>query len=79
MLTLKEMVSDNKQVTFVEYRQGNLWYSTEDGFKFPVPIEDIGTATFAATEKALLMMRYMRKHLDTINSGKKTNVAMSNL
>jgi hypothetical protein len=79
MLTLKEMVSDNKKVAFVEYRQGNLWYSTEDGFKFPVPVGDIGGATFAATEKALLMMRYMRKHLDTINTGKKSNVALSNL
>ena len=79
MLTLKEMVSYNKIVTFVEYRQGNLWYATEDGFKFPVPIEDVGTATFSANEKALLMMRYIRKHLATIQTGMKTNVALSNL
>jgi hypothetical protein len=78
-MTIKEMVSDGKLATFVEYRQGNLWYQTEDGFKFPVPMEDIGTATFHASEKALLLMRYIRKHLDTINKGTKTTVAMSNL
>lgn len=78
MNNLKEMVSDNKMVSFVEYRQGNLWYTTEDGFKFPVPMEDVGTATFHATEKALLMMRYIRKHLQTIDFGKK-NIPLSSL
>ncbi len=28
---------------------------------FPVPIEDIGDATFNSTEKAILFMRYIRK------------------
>ncbi len=28
---------------------------------FPVPLEDVGDATFNATEKALLFMRYIRK------------------
>lgn len=35
-------------------------------FKFPVPISDIGNATFNREEKALLMMRYIRKHIETI-------------
>ena len=35
-------------------------------FEFPVPISDIGTATFLAEDKALLFMRYIRKHLDLL-------------
>lgn len=63
MLTLKEMVSGGKVVNFSHYIDGNLWYKTEDGFEFPVPISDIGNATFLAQDKAMLFMRYIRKHL----------------
>lgn len=66
MYNLKEMVSDNKKVKFAFYRDGDLWYETENGFRFPVSISDIGNATFNFEEKAILLMRYMRKHLDTI-------------
>jgi hypothetical protein len=49
-----------------------LWYVTECGFEFPVPTEDIGNATFLAEDKAMLFMRYIRKHLDVIASSKTT-------
>lgn len=65
-MNLKEMVVDNKTVEFIFYRDGNLWYKTENGFEFPVPIEDVGTATFLARDKALLFMRYIRKHIATL-------------
>lgn len=68
MKTLKEMVSDNKQVTFKMYRDSELWYTTECGFDFPVPVSDIGNATFNATDKALLFMRYIRKHITTVQA-----------
>jgi hypothetical protein len=41
-----------------------LWYASECGFEFPVPISDAGTATFLAQDKAILFMRYIRKHLE---------------
>lgn len=66
MASHKDRVSGDKQVTFVRYRDGELWYVTEDGFEFPVPVADIGTATFLARDKALLFMRYMRKHLEMV-------------
>ena len=69
-MIILEMVKDNKQVNFLFYRDSNLWYKTEDGFQFPVPIEDIGNATFLAQDKALLFMRYIRKHLDDLSSVK---------
>lgn len=61
-MTLKERVQGF--VYFERYQAGNLWYRTEDLFLFPVPIEDIGNATFYAKDKAMLFMRYIRKHMD---------------
>lgn len=63
MSELKEMVNNDKKVHFKFYRDGQLWYSTECGFEFPVPISDIGNATFLCEDRAMLFMRYIRKHL----------------
>lgn len=66
-LTIKDHVSG--QVVFQFYKDNALWYkTTATDFLFPVPIEDIGNATFLAKDKGLLFMRYIRKHLDTIKS-----------
>jgi len=64
MLTIKEMVQNNKQVHFEFYQNGELNYKTEDGFEFPVPIADTGDAKFLAQDKAMLFMRYIRKQMD---------------
>lgn len=58
--------------TFDSYRKGNLYYrlSGEDGFLFPIPIDDLGDATVSKSENALLLMRYIRKHLTTIEQEK---------
>jgi len=60
--SIKEMVKD-KRVNFTHYREGNLWYITECQFRFPVPLSDTGEASFLASDKAILFMRYIRKHL----------------
>ena len=63
-MNIKELVKNNK-VRFLFYRDGNLWYEViEKGYEFPVPISDIGNATFLAEDKAILFMRYIRKHLE---------------
>ena len=62
--SLKEMVQHNQKVTFRFYRDGQLWYATECGFEFPVPISESGTATFFAEDKAILFMRYIRKYME---------------
>lgn len=64
--TLKDHVKG--EVTFVYYRDGSLWYQAATGFKFPVPIDDIGSATFLAKDKAMLFMRWMRKHMAAIDA-----------
>lgn len=72
---IKNMVKDDNQVQFVFYRSGELWYSVYDPmngsyFTFPVPIKDTGDAVFKDFDRALLFMRYIRKHLENIEAGK---------
>lgn len=64
---IKEMIKGDKKVSFTRYFDGSLYYKTEDGFEFPVEISDIGTATFLATDRAILFMRYIRKHLQLLD------------
>ena len=61
------MIKD-KVVRFKYYRAGNLVYETECGMLFPVPVDDTGEATFKDEDKAIFFMRYIRKHLDTIET-----------
>ena len=69
------MVRDHKKVRFSFYRDKELWYITEDGFEFPVPIEEVGNATFLAEDRAILFMRYIRKHMEMIDKAKKEHEA----
>ena len=69
MNSIKDMVKDGKRVRFTKYLDGNLYYKTEDDFEFPVPISDIGNATFLAEDKAILFMRYIRKQVELIEKG----------
>ena len=70
MRQLKDLVKDNKTVRFVFFRDGALHYETDDGFVFPVPVEDAGSATFHRSERAMMLMRYIRKHLATIEAAR---------
>ena len=55
-----------KTVKFVRYQRKELWYVTECGFEFPVPIEDTGDAEFQSQDKAMLFMRWIRKHQEML-------------
>ena len=68
-MSLLKMVK-NKKVHFRFYRSQILFYETDDGFLFEVPIEDIGGAVFNRDDKAILFMRYIRKQIDVNNSAK---------
>lgn len=70
MYNIKDMVRDGKKANFVEYRRGEMIYVTECGFKFPVPIDDTGDGIFHAEEKAMLLMRYIRKQVEALNKEK---------
>jgi len=70
-MSIKDMVKDNT-VHFSHYKDGELWYRLEydDGkiFDFPVPTDDVGNATMLVQDKALLFMRYIRKHLKVVDN-----------
>lgn len=67
---LKEHVKG--QVVFTRFKQGYLYYTTELGLEFPVPISEAGEAEFKSVDKAMLFMRYIRKHLEVLEN-KTTN------
>ncbi|UYE98891.1 hypothetical protein XbC2_484 [Xanthomonas phage XbC2] len=69
MKTLKDMVKD-KKVYFSHYKENELWYTTECGFMFPVPVADTGNAEFKNEDKATFFMRWIRKHLEMIAAEK---------
>ena len=64
MSKITEMVRDGKKARFTHYRDEELWYETECGFRFPVPISDTGGAAFVAEDKAIYLMRWIRLELE---------------
>ena len=64
------MVVGDKHVTFIHYKDSELWYRTDGGFEFPVPISDTGNATFLAKDRAILFMRYIRKQVALLEEAK---------
>lgn len=73
MNSIKDMVSNSKLVKFNYYCENELWYTTECGFDFPVPIADTGNAKFLNEDKAMMFMRYIRKHIAYIDAAKDAN------
>lgn len=65
------MVANGQMVDFVRFKHGALIYVTECGFEFPVPASDIsGEAEVLDKERAMSMMKWIRKHLEFIQSAK---------
>jgi hypothetical protein len=64
---VKNLVSGNKRVKFLRYQDENLWYECEGGFSFPVPISDASGAIFLPEDKALVFMRWIRKHIQYLS------------
>ena len=65
-MKLIEIVKNNT-VRFSHYRASHLYYNVDvkgETYMFPVPISDVGDATFSNEDKATLFMRYIRKALD---------------
>ena len=68
MLTvnIKNIVKNNT-AKFSFYRAGHMYYEViVDGqaYRFPVSLEDLGTATLLVEHKAITLMRYIRKALE---------------
>ena len=67
-MTLKDHVKG--QVHFQFYRKGYLFYKTDSGFEFSVPIDDVGDGGFLNEDKAMMFMRYIRKQLELNEQGR---------
>ena len=68
-MKILDIVKD-QNAHFVFYRDRSLFYETDGGFQFPIPIDDASSATFNKEEKAILLMRYIRKHLESVDKAK---------
>lgn len=67
--TLTQRVKGSVKFSF--FRDGSLWYATDDGWEFPIPVDDTaneqgGSPTFPASDKAITYMRWIRKHMDAL-------------
>jgi hypothetical protein len=67
MRSLKSLVK-NKTARFAYYRDGALHYQIGSDFLFPIPVDEMGSATYNAEEKAILLMRYIRRQLKVIEN-----------
>jgi hypothetical protein len=64
MVNLKSLLTDTMRVKFDFYRDGALWYSTMNGFQFPVSIDSIKPkAVLKATDFAKKFEFYIKKNL----------------
>ena len=66
IMKIKDIVKNNTAY-FLYYRHQHIYYGvdTSDGkYMFPIPLEDVQDATINASEKAITVMRYIRKALD---------------
>ena len=65
-MNIKNIVKNNT-ARFAFYRAGHMYYEVVvDGhqYRFPVSLEDLGTATLLVEHKAITLMRYIRKALE---------------
>ena len=70
---IKELVKD-KTASFIYFKNNELWYSVDGpNFEFPVPISDVGDAKFLVEDKAIFFMRWIRQHINLIETAKQKN------
>jgi hypothetical protein len=70
---LKQMIRNKEMAKFVRFQYGMFWYTTQGGFEFPVPLEDIGTAELRAEDKVLFFMRWINKQRDVVAQAQQAN------
>lgn len=78
--TIKELM--HEQARFVKYEGYKLWYQIgylEGGaysggrphlFDFPIPVDDAGGGEFGSSERAVTLMRWIRKQIEYLNKAK---------
>jgi len=67
-MDIKDFVVKDNMAYFDSFRAGVFYYTiykvnSDIGYQFQIPIEDTAGATFKAEEKAITMMRWIRKSI----------------
>ena len=68
-MSVKDHVIGEQKVRFEFYRDGILYYKTDLGLLFEVPITDTGRGTMMNEDKAIFYMRWIRKQLEANEEG----------
>lgn len=65
------------KVYFVCLKNRELWYKTDSGFEFPIPLEDSEGGIFLNEDKASLFMRWMRKRIQELKDEESVQILNS--
>ncbi len=66
MVELKKLIKD-QIVEFDFYRDQTFYYICTDGenkYRFPVPLNDVGSGCMLSKDKAVYFMRFIRKSIE---------------
>ena len=63
--TLGSLVKNEQRTKFKCYSDDILWYETSD-FEYPITREEAKGGTWLPEEKAILHMRWIRKHIESL-------------
>ena len=61
-MNIEQILQKNESVNFTFFLSGKLWYRTESGFKFPVPIKGSGQSVFLNEDRANRFYPYIKAH-----------------
>ena len=65
-MKLTELIK-GKVAVFEEFHSGNLFYTIDDSFRFPVPVNELDGATVSRIEKASVFMKWIKRTHKEIN------------
>lgn len=66
-MNIEKVLQNNEGVRFMFFLSGKLWYRTESGFKFPVPIKGSGQSVFLSEDRANRFYPYIKAHAQKLN------------
>lgn len=69
---LTDVVKGEQKVRFVCLKNKELWYKTDSGFDFPVPLHDTDGAEFLAEDKAIFFMRWIGRRINDLKEAQES-------
>jgi len=67
-MKVDKILKNNENVYFMFFLSGKLWYRTESGFKFPVPVKGVaGRSVFLSEDRANRFYPYIKAHAEKLN------------